>query len=73
MRGHADGAVTPNVKQHESAITFVAPTVSAKAEPSTGLTVPPQSSIGERPQPGSNAGPVDAVQVVRLEERHTQS
>lgn len=60
-RLHADGTVAPNVKQHESAVTVVAPTVSAEAEPSAALTVPTQSSIGERSQAGSNAEPVGAI------------
>jgi opacity protein-like surface antigen len=60
---HADGTVTPNVKQDESAVTAVAPTVSAQAEtePGAALTVPAQSSTGERSQAGSNAGPVGAT------------
>ena len=60
---HADGTVTPNVKQDESAVTAIAPTVSAKAEaePGAALTVPAQSSIGERSQAGSNAGPEGAI------------
>jgi len=58
---HADGAMMPNVKQDETAVTVVAPSVAGEAEPSAALTVPAQSSIGERSQAGSNAKPVGAM------------